>query len=75
MADEKSSTLPTTPSDEIHATLSTVFLTQDLDRLHDTIARKGVQTTSTTQQYFGSIFTVDAPDGHLVTVVRRSRAQ
>ena len=51
------------------------FNTGELDRMHDTLANQGVQTTAITQQYFGSIFTVDSPDGHLVTMVGSSAAQ
>jgi Glyoxalase/Bleomycin resistance protein/Dioxygenase superfamily len=46
------------------------FKTTDLDGMHDTLANKGVQTTAITHQPFGSIFTIDAPDGHVVTMLR-----
>jgi hypothetical protein len=45
------------------------FKTNDLDGMHVTLAEKGVQTTAITHQPFGSIFTVDAPDGHVVTML------
>lgn len=51
------------------------FYTKELDRMHDTLANEGVQTTPITQQYFGPIFTVDSPDGHLVTMVGDLAAQ
>ena len=51
------------------------FYTKELDRLHDTLGNQGVSTTPITQQYFGPIFTVDSPDGHLVTMVGDSPAQ
>jgi len=50
------------------------FNTDDFEGLHKTLATKGVQTTPITPVYFGSIFTVDAPDQHLVTMVRHPSA-
>jgi len=51
------------------------FNTNELDRMHATLADKGVNTTPITKQYFGHIFTVDSPDEHLVTMVGSSSAQ
>jgi len=51
------------------------FNTNDFEGLHEMLAAKGVQTTPITPVYFGSVFTVDAPDEHLVTFVRGISAE
>jgi predicted enzyme related to lactoylglutathione lyase len=46
------------------------FNTADFEGLHEAIGAKGVQTTPIIPVYFGKIFGVNAPDEHLVTIVR-----
>ncbi len=45
------------------------FTTSEFENLYKTMVSQGVRTTPITQVYFGKVFTVDAPDGHLVTML------
>lgn len=51
-------------------TIEVYFRTNDLDGVHDALAKKGVKTTEIRTLYFGSIFGVAAPDGLRVTMWR-----
>ena len=44
--------------------------TDNLSALHTKLARQGVRTTEIAHMPFGSIFSVDAPDGHIVTMLK-----
>ncbi len=44
--------------------------TDNLAGLHTRLAQQGVRTTEIAHMPFGSIFTVDAPDGHIVTMLK-----
>lgn len=46
------------------------FKTDDLEALRSSYSSKGMEPTAIVQQPFGSIFSVQAPDGHLVTLLR-----
>lgn len=46
------------------------FETDNLEGLHTSLASKGVQVTEITHQPFGSIFSIPAPDGQMVTMIR-----
>ena len=45
------------------------FKTPDLEGTHSTYTQRGVQATPIMHMPFGSIFNVDAPDSHLVTLL------
>jgi predicted enzyme related to lactoylglutathione lyase len=44
--------------------------TDNLVGLHTRLAQQGARTTEIAHMPFGSIFTVDAPDGHIVTMLK-----
>ena len=44
--------------------------TDNLAGLHTRLAQQGVRTTEIAHMPFGSIFTVDAPDVHIVTMLK-----
>ena len=46
------------------------FKTDDVEKMRSVLVDKGIHTTPITHQPFGSIFTVDAPDAHLVTMLQ-----
>ena len=44
--------------------------TDNLADLHARLTQQGIRTTEIAHMPFGSIFTVDAPDGHIVTMLK-----
>ena len=46
------------------------FKTDDIQATHRELASKGAKITEIAQRPFGSIFSIAAPDGHLVTVLQ-----
>jgi catechol 2,3-dioxygenase-like lactoylglutathione lyase family enzyme len=46
------------------------FKTDDAESMRSVLIDKGVHTTAISHKPFGSIFTVDAPDAHLVTMLQ-----
>ncbi len=46
------------------------FKTDDLEGLRSSYVGKGMEPTAIVDRPFGSIFSVPAPDGHLVTLLR-----
>lgn len=46
------------------------FKTPDLDGMHAELTSRGVHPTAIEHRNFGSIFSIPAPDGHLVTMSR-----
>jgi predicted enzyme related to lactoylglutathione lyase len=51
-------------------TIEVYFKTDDLEGMHAALASKGVKSTAIAHRPFGSIFSIPAPDGHLVTMLR-----
>lgn len=51
-------------------TIEVYFKTDNLEGMHTALAAKGVQPTAIAHRPFGSIFSIPAPDGHLVTMLR-----
>ena len=51
-------------------TIEVYFETEDLEEQHTRLARKGAEPTEIAHRPFGSIFSIPAPDGHLVTMLR-----
>ena len=51
-------------------TIEVYFKTDDLEGMHASLASKGVEVTKIAHRPFGSIFSIPAPDGHLVTMLR-----
>lgn len=62
--------LPWTATIPQPGTVEVYFETDNLEGMHASLASKGVQTTEITHQPFGSIFSISAPDGQLITIVR-----
>ncbi len=46
------------------------FKTDNLEGMHSALADKGAQPTEIAHRPFGSIFSLPAPDGHLMTMLR-----
>jgi catechol 2,3-dioxygenase-like lactoylglutathione lyase family enzyme len=46
------------------------FKVDDIEAVHSELASKGAEITEIAQRPFGSIFSVTAPDGHLVTILQ-----
>jgi catechol 2,3-dioxygenase-like lactoylglutathione lyase family enzyme len=51
-------------------TIEVYFKTDDLEGMRDALVAKGVKPTEIAHRPFGSIFSIPAPDGHLVTMLR-----
>jgi hypothetical protein len=51
-------------------TIEVYFETENLEERHAELARKGVEPTQIAHRPFGSFFSIPAPDGHLVTMLR-----
>ena len=51
-------------------TIEVYFETENLEDRHAELARKGSKPTEIAHRPFGSIFSIPAPDGHLVTMLR-----
>lgn len=61
--------IPVSPEYPAAGTVGVYFKVDDLEGKQRDLAEKGVKTTAIRQEYFGSIFGVDAPDGLRVTVI------
>ncbi|MEO7021848.1 MAG: VOC family protein [Ktedonobacteraceae bacterium] len=51
-------------------TVEMYFKTDNLEGMHSTLADQGVQPTEIAHRPFGSVFSIPAPDGHLITLFR-----
>jgi catechol 2,3-dioxygenase-like lactoylglutathione lyase family enzyme len=51
-------------------TIEVYFKADDLEGMRDALVAKGVKPTEIAHRPFGSIFSIPAPDGHLVTMLR-----
>jgi catechol 2,3-dioxygenase-like lactoylglutathione lyase family enzyme len=51
-------------------TVEVYFETSDLEDRRAELAREGARPTEIAHRYFGSFFSIPAPDGHLVTLLR-----
>jgi predicted enzyme related to lactoylglutathione lyase len=61
---------PATSETPPAGTIGVYFRTDDLEGMHDALAKQGVKTSEIRTLYFGSIFGVTAPDGLSVTMLR-----
>lgn len=51
-------------------TIEVYFETNNLEGRHAELASRGAEPTEIAHRYFGSFFSIPAPDGHLVTMLR-----
>jgi hypothetical protein len=51
-------------------TIEVYFKTDNFEGMHTALVAKGVKPTEIAHRPFGSIFSIPAPDGHLVTMLR-----
>lgn len=60
------------PADETRrpGNVELYFKVDDIEEAHRELAKKGVEITEIVQRPFGSIFSITAPDGHLVTMLQ-----
>ena len=58
------------PESRRPGTIEVYFKTDDLEGAHAALAARGVKVTAIAHRPFGSIFSIPAPDGHLVTMLQ-----
>jgi predicted enzyme related to lactoylglutathione lyase len=58
------------PESRQPGTIEIYFDTNNLDGMHAELESRGAQPTKIAHRPFGSIFSIPAPDGHLVTMLR-----
>lgn len=58
------------PEARVPGNVEVYFKTDDLEGMHASLAGKGVPITAMAQRPFGTIFSIPAPDGHLITMIR-----
>lgn len=62
--------IPVSPEYPYAGTIGVYFKINNLEGMQTDLTEKGIKTTEIRQEYFGSIFGVDAPDGLRVTMIR-----